>query len=72
MAGNPKCWHYDPIEPKNQANCLGCYHWGGSKCKDEALLLRREQEDTREIESIMRHDAYRRDHGGIRQVRRGT
>ena len=29
-------------------------------------------EDTREIESLMRHDGYRRAPGGIRQIRRGS
>lgn len=29
-------------------------------------------EDTREIESLMRHDALRRSSGGIRQIRRGS
>ena len=37
--------------------------------KDEAV--QKHEKDTREIENLMRHDAYDRGRGGIRQIRRG-
>ena len=67
---NPECWHYSPIDkaPKaTQPTCINCHHWGWTKCKDEALLDHR----INETESLMRHDAFRRSSGGIRQIRRG-
>jgi len=30
------------------------------------------QEAMQEIENLMRHDAFRREHGGLRQIRRGS
>jgi hypothetical protein len=64
-----KCWHYDPINPKEKkVNCPNCTYWGWTKCKDEKLLMAR----FRETENLMSHDGYRRGPGGIRQTRRGS
>lgn len=71
MAGNPKCWHYDPIDPKAKLNCLNCTHWGWTRCKDEAILLHREEMELKGTEGLMRHNSYARERGAVRQVRRG-
>jgi len=39
VGSNPKCWNYEPIDIDETATCINCHHWGGKKCKDEALLL---------------------------------
>jgi len=34
-------------------------------------VVQKHEKDTREIENLMRHDAFRREHGGIKQIRHG-
>jgi hypothetical protein len=60
------CWHYNPKNPMEKINCPNCKHWGWTKCKDEDLLM----DGFRETENLMRHDAFTRGSGGIRQTRR--
>ena len=62
-----KCWHYNVIDPTHNENCPNCSHWGWTRCKDEKLLMNR----INETENMMRHDGYRREHGAVRQTRRG-
>lgn len=67
MAGNPKCSRYREIDAEDKPNCINCYNWIGDKCKLHDQLA----EDTKEIEGLMKHDAYRRERGVVKQVRRG-
>jgi hypothetical protein len=39
-----KCWHYEPKNKDDSETCINCHHWGGTKCKDEALLRKRYEE----------------------------
>lgn len=76
MDGNRSCKEFIPLDKTDkQTNCVLCTRWNprAEKCREMIWLKEwvAEPEDTREIESLMRHDAYRRDHGGIRQIRRG-
>jgi len=73
---NPKCRHYEVIRPNDKANCPNCYHWdiNKGKRKDHAMLVMYEDvvdEDFSEVERLMKHDSFRREHGGIRQIRHG-
>ena len=66
---DPKCWHYDAKDKDSKAkpDCIRCNHWGWTKCEDEVLLNHR----INETENLMRHDAYTRGRGGIKQIRHG-
>jgi len=57
-----------------RVNCATCVKFNREtgRCKDEEEVVQK-HDDTREIERLMRHDAFRRgEHGGIRQIRRWT
>lgn len=51
-----KCWHYTAIDSNDKVNCPNCEHWGGEKCKDEALLLATWQERYGSLEWMMREN----------------
>jgi hypothetical protein len=70
MTGNPKCHRYKEMRPEDKPNCINCHNWRVTRCKLHDQLGD-EHEDTREIESLMRHDGYERGPGGVRQIRRG-
>jgi len=74
-----KCEFY---EPKSRAkaeddryinvaeNCTTCDYWGNAKCKEEEFM--RELYKDTETKKLMGHDSFKREHGSVRQVRRGT
>ena len=66
-----KCWRYEAINKDDKINCPNCTHRDGRRCEDEAKLLRKEEVELSQTERLMRHDAYVRDRGAVRQVRRG-
>ena len=73
---NRSCQEHKPKYDGANPNCATCIRWDPNeeKCREEIWLsawLTAGREDTRGIESLMRHDAYNRGRGGIRQIRRG-
>lgn len=53
MVNDAKCWHYDAIDKSAKVNCPNCIHWGGKKCKDEALIIAEYDKRHRAFELMM-------------------
>lgn len=71
------CKEHKPRYKGALPNCATCrrYNWKTGKCREMIWVkewIKDEYEDTREIERLMMHDAFRRSSGGIRQIRRGS
>ena len=49
-----KCWHYDAIDKDANDNCINCKHWGGTRCKDEALIIAEWDKEYGALEWMMR------------------
>jgi len=70
---NRSCKEHKPMYKDALPNCATCKRYNKGKCREMiwvAPWIAAEEEDNREIESLMRHDGYSRGRGGIRQIRR--
>lgn len=76
---NRSCPEHQPKYDGALVNCATCKRWDPNelKCREEiwmsAWLTAGREDTSRGIESLMRHDAFRRSgSGGLRQIRRGS
>lgn len=62
---NPKCWHYNEIDPEAKANCPNCHYWdpAKSRCKDHALLKERQYQESKAFDAM---DRMMRQNKGVR------
>lgn len=64
---NRQCPYYKPRDANQTVNCPNCKRLVGVECQGHLTFLRIRSDER--IEKLMAHDAYRREHGGVRQVR---